>query len=311
MKQNTTLTVHSADDEKLSADDRVRATLDYIDFMEEITEGLGIETDIDSKLEKLPDLARESGDNLLLKRVDSKIIDHCRKTKGDYLAGLKAIRHERFDSARLCVDVLIAQQEYIKAVDLAEKIANSTKEPQYAAGIQRQIDMTKHHHDQEQFHDQLHDPYNHHGLVYVVRTPDPSFQGAYFLRTFGKSEILTRNYSIIDGFEYIGISMKTDFLLRFKNYEPRQVYQSPELICRLYQMYQEVEAEAKRKAIKGQKTPRLHPFIESKLIRQVPFSEIKDNFNGFSLVAVNDKNKVLLITDPIIRCVRKEAISPP
>ncbi len=310
IKRSTILTIRSSETETLSADEKIKATLDYIDFMEEITEGLGIETDIDSKLDRLPELARDSADDLLLKRVDTKIIAHCKKTKGDYLAGLIAIGRKQFNTAKQFVNDLIEQQEYIKSSDLAKKISDSTNEPEFAAVVQQQIIMSKNLFDQEQFHDQLHDPCNRHGLVYVVRSPDPSFQGAYYLRTQGNLETLSRNYSIIEGFEYIGITMKNDFLLRFKNYEPKQIYQSPELICRLHQMYQELDSKGTKTTLKGQKPGNLHPFIESKLIEPVKFDDISDNFNGFSLVAINEKNKVLLITDPILRCVRKKSERP-
>lgn len=303
------LTVRSGQDAVLTDDEKIKATLDYIDFMEEITEGLDIETDIEAKLEKLPELARESADDLLLKRVDIKIIDHCRKTKGVYSAGLKAIRQKRFDTARELIADLIAQQEYHKALSLGQKFSAAADEPDYVNEVQASIQEKKETCDQQQFKDQLNNDHNHDGLVYVVRSPDPSFQGAYYLQTFGKNQMLARNYSIIDGFEYIGITLKNDFLLRFKAYEPKNAYQNPELISRLYHMYREQAEVALKRVLRDKNASTVHPFIESRLINPVKFSEILDNFIGFSLVAINEKSKALLITDPIVRCV-KRAITP-
>jgi hypothetical protein len=303
------LTIRSGNDTPLTDDEKIQATLDYIDFMEDITEGLEIETDIEEKLEKLPELARDSADDLLLKRVDSKIIEHCRKTKGLYAAGIKAIRQKRFEKAIQMADDLLDQQEYHKALSLAEKIAAEKQDPDYVKGVQTRIQGKKETCDQQLFKDQLQNDYNRYGLVYVVRSPDPSFQGAYFLQSFGTENMLARNYSIIDGFEYIGITLKSDFLLRFKAYEPRRAYQNPELIARLYHMYRELDETAQKKAVRDKSASKVHPFVESRLINPVRFSDILDNFIGFSLVAVNEKNKALLVTDPIVRCV-KRVISP-
>ncbi len=281
MKEKTVFTVEKeAPKKELRADERILAALEYTEFMNELTEGLGLTTDVEQRLNDAVQLAKQSGDNVLLGRSSIQVVKHYLNANKMYTAGLKAIEGRLFGPAEKCALELMNKKEYVKAADLAKRIS-----AEFAYKIDGMIKKHKASFDQEYFSEQLNADDNKYGLIYVVRSPDPEFQGAYYLTANGA---LARNYHLISGFSYLGIAIKNDILSRFKAYEPVKRYMEPELIKRLYQMYQEL--------------------LEKKIriVTEFKFQEIKNNLDGIiSIVGINHMEKALLITDPIVKCIMK------
>lgn len=281
MKAKTIFTVEMGVPKKeLRADERILATLEYSEFMNELTEGLGLTTDVEQRLNEAVQLAKQSGDNVLLGRASIQVVKHYLNANKMYTAGMKAVEGKLFGPAEKCALELMNKEEYAKAADLAKRIS-----AEFAYKMDGMIKKRRASFDQEYFSGQLNADDNKFGLIYVVRSPDPEFQGAYYLAADGT---LARNYHLISGYSYLGIAIKNDILSRFKAYEPIKRYTEPELINRLYQMHQELLEKKVR------------------IVTELKFQEIKDNLDGvISIVGINHREKALLITDPVVKCVMK------
>jgi hypothetical protein len=265
----------------MNIEESIQATLDYAELMGSITEGLGIETEVESKLNEAVRLARLSTDNNLLKRASAKVIDHYRKLKNLYTAGKLAIESGQNDKALGFIRDLVLQQDWTKALDLARRMDGDVLNQTLIL-----IDREQSGHDQERFAHILTARDNRYGLAYLVKSFDPDFQGVYYLKP---DSTLGRNYELMEGFTYAGVTVKRDFLERFRHYQPQIPYRDSELIHRLYQMNEE---QIRRK---------VH------LIKKLDFPEIANTIDGFlSLVAINHVARSLLITEPIVRCIRRE-----
>ena len=282
MDEKPVFTVDCAPEE-MPENERAEAMLDYVSIISEITEGTGIQTNVREKLNEALAHAKRSGENTLIQRAYHSIVDHYANANMHYTAGLNAIKAGFITAALDSITALLDNRENDKALDLAARINAEVVEK-----CQEYIRNKQERDDCEYFRDALCDPGNVSGFVLVVNSPIPEFRGAYYLR---ENNDLGRNYAILDGFKYLGTVIRSEALSRFKMYTPLERYKEPELIKRLYQMYEEIRAQ-KRESF----------------ITRVEFQRIPELINGrFSLVAINKEERAMLITEPVIRCVRSPA----
>jgi len=283
MDEKPVFTVASAPEE-MPEDERAEAMLDYVNVISEITEGTGIQTNVREKLNEALAHAKRSGENTLIQRAYHSIVAHYANANMHYTAGLNAIKAGFIPSALDSITALLDNKENDKALDLAARI-NAEVVEKCRAYIKNKQERD----DCEYFREALCDPGNKSGFVLIVNSPTPEFRGAYYLK---ENHDLGRNYPILDGFKYLGTVIRSEALRRFKMYTPCERYKEPELIKRLYQMYEEIRTQKKESFI----TP-------------VDFQRIPELINGkFSLVATHQEERAMLITEPVIRCLRTPGI---